>query len=118
MRVEKYIRISFWGLNIGLALMVILSLFPGGVLQLWDVLENGYWHARSTEFMDRGVSTLIEWARLPADAVFILLGVLPLFIAVVTAYRYTLREEQIGPPEAERGELSVISSRTGVTGQG
>ena len=88
-RVEKYIRVSFWGLNIGLALMVILSLFPGGVLQLWDVLENGYWHARSTEFMDRGISTLVEWARLPADAVFILLGVLPLFIAVVTAYDAT-----------------------------
>ena len=118
MRVEKYIRVSFWGLNIGLALMVILSLFPGGVLQLWDVLENGYWHARSTEFMDRGISTLVEWARLPADAVFILLGVLPLFIAVVMAYRYTRQEGQISPPEAGRGGLSVISSRTGVTGQG
>ncbi len=44
---EKYIRVAFFGLNAGLALMVILSLFPGGVLQLWDVLNNGYWHARS-----------------------------------------------------------------------
>lgn len=37
-RSEKYIRVSFWGLNIGLALMVVLNLFPGGVLQLLDVL--------------------------------------------------------------------------------
>jgi nitric oxide reductase subunit B len=88
MRVERYIRISFWGLNIGLALMVILSLFPGGVLQLWDVLENGYWHARSAVFLNQRISTIIEWARLPADAIFILLGVIPLFIAVVTAYGY------------------------------
>ena len=29
-RVEKYVAVSFWGLNIGLALMVILNLFPGG----------------------------------------------------------------------------------------
>ena len=88
-RVERYVRISFWGLNAGLALMVIFNLFPGGVLQLWDVLENGYWHARGPEFLNRRISTMIEWARLPADAVFILLGVVPLFIAVVRAYGYT-----------------------------
>jgi nitric oxide reductase subunit B len=40
LRVERYIHISFWGLNIGLALMVILNLFPGGVLQLWDVFSD------------------------------------------------------------------------------
>lgn len=90
-RVEGYIRISFWGLNIGLALMVILSLFPGGVLQLWDVLENGYWHARSTEYLNRSLTIMIEWTRLPADLIFILLGVIPLFIAVVKAYGYSRR---------------------------
>ena len=92
-RLEKYIRVSFWGLNIGLALMVILNLFPGGVLQLWDVLENGYWHARGPEFLDQRISTIIEWARLPADAVFIILGVIPLFIAVVMTYGYIRRPE-------------------------
>ena len=85
--VERYIRISFWGLNIGLALMVILNLFPGGVLQFLDVLENGYWHARGPEFLDQRLTTLIEWIRLPADAVFILLGVVPALIGVVLAYR-------------------------------
>ena len=39
---EKFIKISFWGLNIGLALMVTTNLFPGGVFQLWDVMQNGY----------------------------------------------------------------------------
>ncbi len=71
--------------------MVILNLFPGGVLQLWDVLENGYWHARSPEFLDRGIMPMVEWARLPADAIFILLGVLPLFIAMVKAYGFIRR---------------------------
>lgn len=49
-RIEKFIKMSFWGLNIGLALMIILQLFPSGVLQLIDVIQNGYWHARSLEF--------------------------------------------------------------------
>ena len=30
LRVEKYVAVSFWGLNVGLALMVILNLFPAG----------------------------------------------------------------------------------------
>jgi nitric oxide reductase subunit B len=85
-RVEKYIKVSFWGLNIGLALMVILNLFPSGVLQFFDAVEHGYWHARSPAFSDRPIIMALEWARLPADALFILLGVLPL--ALVTVFTY------------------------------
>ena len=55
-RPEKYIRVSFWGLNIGLALMVVGNLFPGGVLQFYDVLANGYWHARSLAYMGRSLT--------------------------------------------------------------
>jgi nitric oxide reductase subunit B len=88
---EKFVKVSFWGLNCGLALMVLLNLFPGGVLQLWDVLQNGYWHARSSAFLNSRISTLIEWARLPADAIFIIFGVIPLFIAVVKTYLYVRR---------------------------
>jgi nitric oxide reductase subunit B len=86
--VEKYVRVSFWGLNIGLAGMVVLNLFPGGVLQFFDVLKNGYWHARGPEFLNARTTTLIEWMRLPADAIFILLGVVPLLIAAGRAYRF------------------------------
>jgi nitric oxide reductase subunit B len=88
---EKYIRVSFWGLNIGLAGMVALNLFPGGVLQFLDVLKNGYWHARSPEFLNDRITTLIEWIRLPADAIFILLGVVPLVISAGIAYRFIRR---------------------------
>ena len=87
-RVEKFIRISFWGLNIGLALMVLLSLFPGGVLQLRDVLVNGYWHARSTVYLTGGMSKLIEWIRLPGDLTFGIVGVLPAVLAIGLTYWY------------------------------
>ncbi len=50
-RIEKYVRLSFWGLNLGLASMIMFNLFPGGVMQLYDVLQNGYWHARSHEYL-------------------------------------------------------------------
>jgi nitric oxide reductase subunit B len=87
-RVEKYIRISFWGLNIGLGLMVLLSLFPGGVLQLRDVLVNGYWHARSPAYLTGGMSKLVEWIRLPGDLVFGIVGVLPAVLAIGLTYWY------------------------------
>jgi nitric oxide reductase subunit B len=87
-RIEKYIRVSFWGLNLGLAGMVVLQLFPSGVLQFLDVFNNGYWHARSPAFLDQPLVTAFAWARLPADITFIVLGALPLFIATSLTYLY------------------------------
>ena len=69
------VRFSFWALNLGLAWMVFANLFPIGVLQLADVVANGYWHARSLEFFER--HAYIEWMRLPGDAA-VILGTLPL----------------------------------------
>lgn len=86
-RVERYVRVSFWGLNIGLVLMVAVSLFPGGVLQLLDVLENGYWHARGPVFTGRWYVRGIEWLRMPGDVVFIVFGAVPLFAATWLALR-------------------------------
>ena len=86
-QVERYVRVSFWGLNCGLALMVISNLFPGGVLQLWDVLNNGYWHARGPAFLNEHLMRLIEWARLPGDLVFIGIGAAPLALAALITYQ-------------------------------
>ena len=88
-RPEKFIRVSFWGLNIGLALMVVTNLFPGGVLQFIDVLNNGYWHARGPEFLQGKISHMIEWLRMPGDLIFIGLGVFPLLVASTLTWRAT-----------------------------
>jgi nitric oxide reductase subunit B len=84
--IEKYVRVAFWGTNIGLAMMVVMSLFPSGVLQLWDVVQHGYWHARSLDYLGSDRARLIEWLRMPGDLVFILFGAVPLVIATVKGY--------------------------------
>jgi nitric oxide reductase subunit B len=93
-RIEKYVKISFWGLNIGLAGMVILQLFPSGVLQLLDVIKNGYWHARSLEFSGQHYVVNLAWLRLPADLLFIIAGVLPLMAALVMTYLKMLKSRK------------------------
>ena len=84
--IEKYVKVAFWGTNVGLAMMVTMSLFPSGALQVWDVVQHGYWHARSLEYIGSDRSRLIEWLRMPSDLVFILFGALPLVIASIKSY--------------------------------
>lgn len=42
----KLLKTSFWAMNIGLALMMFLALFPAGIYQLLIIFEEGYWAAR------------------------------------------------------------------------
>jgi nitric oxide reductase subunit B len=78
-----FVRVGFWGLNAGLALMVLTDLFPGGVLQLWDSLSHGYWHARRLTYLMSGTFHTLEWVRIFADSVFLTLGVAPILIAAL-----------------------------------
>ena len=93
---QRYMRVSFWGLNIGLGGMVVLNLFPIGVLQFLDAVKNGYWHARSAEFSSQPLIVALEWARMPADLIFILFGVVPLVIVTLLTYRHAQAEEAAG----------------------
>jgi len=81
-RAERFVRVGFWGLNTGLAAMMAVDLFPAGVLQLQDVLQNGYWHARRLTYLMEGAFHTLEWARAAADGLFLVAGVVPLVAAV------------------------------------
>ncbi len=68
---EKPLAYSFWAMNIGLGLMVILSLLPIGLAQTWASVEHGLWYARSAEFLQKPVIELLRWMRLLGDVVFL-----------------------------------------------
>jgi len=93
---ERLVGMSFWCLNLGLAWMVFVNLFPLGVLQLADVVTHGYWHARSLEFFEK--HAYIEWLRLPGDVIFIA-GVLPLlYLTAKAVLRPTVVRPATGRP--------------------
>ena len=64
------LKVAFWALNIGLALMAALTLLPLGTMQLLAAIEHGYWYARSAEFMQRPIVDLLVWMRVPGDTIF------------------------------------------------
>jgi nitric oxide reductase subunit B len=112
---EKYIRVSFWGLNVGLAMMILSNLFPGGVLQLHDVLQNGYWHARSAAFGHSTLMQALEWARLPGDLIFIAVGVVPLVIAAFKTYFGLFRTPDITRVQDVARRNGVIANQCNVS---
>lgn len=85
-KVKKWVRIGFWGLNIGMGMMIILDLFPSGLIQLWDSMTQGYWHARHISYIMSGTFHILEWVRLIGDMTFLVVGVFPIAYAVLYTY--------------------------------
>jgi nitric oxide reductase subunit B len=86
-RAEKAMKWSFWGLNIGLALMIFVNLVPMGIIQLNDSFQNGYWHAREPELLNQPMVRVIEWLRMPGDMIFIVVGILPVVYLAIRMFR-------------------------------
>jgi len=85
---DRAAKISFWSLNIGLSWMAFLNLFPLGIVQLYYAVDQGYWQARSLDFLMLPWVNALEWGRLPGDALFIVGGALPLGWLCWRALRY------------------------------
>jgi nitric oxide reductase subunit B len=85
---DRAAKLSFWSLNIGLAWMAFVNLFPLGIVQLYYAVDTGYWYARSVDFIKLPWVNVLEWVRLPGDALFIIGGVVPLVWLCWQALRY------------------------------
>jgi len=100
---ERLLKTSFWSLNIGLALMALLTLLPLGTWQLLAAIENGYWYARSEQFMQQPLVELLVWMRMPGDIVFSI-GAITFTWFVIKLWVRPGREEAVpvGTRPAER----------------
>jgi nitric oxide reductase subunit B len=64
------LAVSFWCINVGLLLMVTLSLLPVGLMQTWAAVNEGTWYARSAEFLQTPTMQALRWLRVPGDTLF------------------------------------------------
>jgi nitric oxide reductase subunit B len=83
---ERRLKFAFWAMNAGLLLMCAGSLLPVGLLQTWASVDNGYWYARSSEFLHTPLMHTLRWMRVPGDSIFAL-GELALVWFVFTLRR-------------------------------
>jgi nitric oxide reductase subunit B len=90
---ERAMKISFWSLNIGLIMMLFVNLVPIGILQLYDAVAHGYWYARRPEFFQSDLINMLEWMRLPGDAIFIVGGIFPVVYLAVRMFAHRNRGE-------------------------
>jgi nitric oxide reductase subunit B len=89
---EKLVRTVFWSFQIGLALMMFLDLFPVGLYQIYVVLTEGLWYARSTDVIMGPVFATLTYLRTIGGSVFIFGGLIPI-IYFVLAGAGRLRKE-------------------------
>ena len=61
---------TFWSMNIGLAMMVFMSLLPAGIYQAAASITHGLWYARSPEIVHSRLMESLVWLRVPGDLVF------------------------------------------------
>ncbi|RJQ76462.1 MAG: nitric-oxide reductase large subunit [Desulfobacteraceae bacterium] len=99
---NRAMAVSFWSLNIGLLLMIFVNLIPMGILQLYDAVANGYWHAREPEFFQSSWVKVLEWLRLPGDTIFIVGGILPVVYLAVRMFANRNRGEMPLSDSAEQ----------------
>jgi nitric oxide reductase subunit B len=88
---DRLLAPAFWGLNIGLGMMVFLSLLPAGIYQAWHSITTGLWYARSPEIIHSKVMETLVWLRVPGDVVFAIGG---LFLALY-ALRLLLKSRSL-----------------------
>ncbi len=87
---------AFWSINVGLALMVLISLLPVGLMQTWASVEHGMWYARSAEFLQTPLMNNLRWLRVIGDSVFAT-GVLALgWFILGLKTGWSIREETEG----------------------
>jgi nitric oxide reductase subunit B len=109
----RLLRTSFWSLNIGIMLMVVMDLFPVGVHQLSVAMSESYAYSRSQAYIQSDVFQTFTALRGFGVVIFVLGGVLPLVWFMVSRW-FSLRpaqtaEQQFVVPETV---LAIASPMT------
>jgi nitric oxide reductase subunit B len=101
---DRLLKLAFWGLNLGLFLMMFASLLPAGIYQLNEAVAKGLWWARSPEVTGSAFIHAATWARVVPDLIFDV-GVVAIVAFVIRAWAKDAalrRAEPAGELEAKR----------------
>lgn len=108
---QNVVKFSFWSINVGLMLMVVLDLLPAGAIQLKSVLDHGLWYARSNDFITGSAFESLTWMRGIGASIFLFGGVVPLTWFIISRLR-SLKSGANAFVDFEREELKVKKQKT------
>lgn len=103
---DRLLAVSFWGLNIGLLGLTLLTLFPVGIVQAWTSYTEALWVARDASFFERPfVALLGQWRAVP-DTMIIVVGVVPLTYFLFRTFPH-LKAAEIGEDDSVWERLDI-----------
>ena len=91
---NKILGWAFWLINIGLLVMLVGSLLPIGIMQAVEAIQNGYWSARSEEFMHTDLMQTIRWLRIPGDILLVIGELLLVYFIIGLKTGWSLRDKR------------------------
>ncbi len=103
---NRLLSVSFFGLNGGLLLMTLGTLFPVGIAQAWTSYKEGLWMARDVSFFERPIVSILGQLRIIPDTIIIVLGVLPLVYFLFKTFPH-LKAQEIKEDESVWDRLGV-----------
>jgi nitric oxide reductase subunit B len=104
---DRYISISFWMLNIGLAAMVLLSVLPVGISQAIASIDRGTWYARSAEFLQQPYLQTFRWLRVPGDILFSIGALAMAYFVTGLVAGFSFTNTKLDEKAANRGYSEV-----------
>ena len=74
--------------------MTTISLLPIGIMQAVASIQEGYWYARSAEFMQTDVMNFLRWMRVPGDSLLALGELLLVIFIIGLHFGWSLKEKR------------------------
>src|SRR5262249_21151177 len=99
---DGLLKLTFWSLNIGLSMMVFLSLLPAVIYEFYRGIAQGFGYARSPEVIHPAVMEHLVWARVRGDIVFSI-GGLALALFTLRLLRGDRRRQETGKAVPQHG---------------
>jgi nitric oxide reductase subunit B len=91
---DKLIGAAFWCINLGLLVMVTISMLPIGIMQAIASTQHGYWYARSADFMQTDTMQVLRWLRVPGDIILAVGEILLVVFVAGLKTGWSLKEER------------------------
>jgi len=107
---RNVVKLSFWSINAGLMLMVVLDLFPAGAIQFKSVLDHGLWYARSNDFITGSAFESLTWLRGIGASIFLFGGVCPLTWFIVSRAR-SLKKSTEAFVDFKKRKMEIVKEK-------